>query len=225
MNPKRLFIADDDPIIRRDLRETLERMGYNVIGEAGDGIQALRLVRRLEPDLILLDLRMPGLDGLQVAEAIARAELAPVVLITAYADTTIIQRSQDAQVYAFLTKPFRESDLQAAIETAGAQFTRILRLKEEARGLRADAEARKLIGRAKSILMRRLGLNESEAFHRLQTRSLDTGRTLREVADAIVVSSRLDVTDPTSNVKRQASEVNRPSSSAIPELSQLTPDV
>lgn len=206
MNPKRLFIADDDPIIRRDLRETLERMGYSVIGEAGDGIQALRLARRLEPDLILLDLRMPGLDGLQVAEAIARAELAPVVLITAYADQSVIQRSQDAQVYAFLTKPFRETDLQAAIETAGAQFSRILRLKEEARGLRADAEARKLIGRAKSILMRRLGLSESEAFHRLQSRSLDTGRTLREVADAIVVSSRLNEGDQTPGVRRQAPE-------------------
>lgn len=203
MNPKRLFIADDDPIIRRDLRETLERMGYTVIGEAGDGIQALRLARRLEPDLVLIDLRMPGLDGLQVAEAIARAELAPVILITAYVDKTVIQRSQDAQVYAFLTKPFRETDLQAAIETACTQFARVARLKEEARALRADAEARRLIGRAKSILMRRLGLSESAAFHRLQTRSLDTGRSLREVADAIVISSRLDGNGQASGVKRE----------------------
>jgi response regulator NasT len=192
MDSRRLFIAEDDAIVRRELRETLEQMGYRVIGEAGDGIQALRQVRRLEPDLVLLDFRMPGLDGLQVAEAIARADLAPVILLTGYADETVIRRSQDAQVYAFLTKPFRETDLQAAIETATAQFARVQRLKEEARRLRSDVEARKLIGRAKSILMRRLGLTESEAFQRLQSRSLDTGRTLREIADAIVVSSRLD---------------------------------
>jgi AmiR/NasT family two-component response regulator len=196
MNPKRLFIADDDSIVRQDLREALERMGYSVVGEAGDGVQALRLVRRLEPDLVLLDLRMPGLDGLEVAEAIARAELAPVVLLTAFADTSVLQRGQDAQIYAFLTKPFRETDLQAAIETAGAQFARMCALKEEARRLRADASARKLIGRAKSILMRRFGLSDAEAFHRLQSRSLDTGRSLREVADAIVVSSRLDGDSP-----------------------------
>jgi response regulator NasT len=210
MNPKRLFVADDDPIVRRDLRETLERMGYSVIGEAADGIQALRLVRRLEPDLVLLDLRMPGLDGLEVAEAIARAELAPVILITAYADQTVIQRSQDAQVYAFLTKPFREADLQAAIETAGSQFARIAGLRAEARGLRSDAEARRLIGRAKSILMRRLGLTESEAFHRLQSRSLDTGRSLREVADAIVVSSRLESDSQTSENRRRTPNTRRP---------------
>jgi response regulator NasT len=203
MIPKRLFIAEDDLILRRDLRETLERMGYSVVGEAAEGIQALRLVRRLEPDLVLLDLRMPGLDGLQVAEAIARAEMAPVILITAYADQTAIQRSQDAQVYAILTRPIRETDLAAAIETAIAQFLRVSHLKEEARGLRADAEARRLIGHAKSILMRRLGLSESEAFQRLRTRSLDTGRSLREVADAIVVSSRLDADSQAPEGRRQ----------------------
>lgn len=182
----RILIADDDALFRQDLREALARMGYQVVGEAREGIEALKLARRLRPDLAILDVRMPRLDGLQVAETIARAEIAPVLLITGHVDAALLEQAQAARSYGCLTKPFREADLACAIDAALQQHRRAARLRQEVKAMRTDAPLRELIRRAKSILMRREGVNEPEAFARIQRDSLLSGRSLREVAASLV---------------------------------------
>jgi response regulator NasT len=182
----RILIADDDTLFRRDLREALQRMGHRVVGEASEGIEALKLARRLRPDLSILDVRMPRLDGLQVAEAIARAEIGPVLLITGHVDSVLIEQAHAARISGCLTKPFQEAELGRAIEAAIQQYRRAFRLRQEVRGMRTDPPLRELIRRAKSILMRQEGVNEPEAFARIQKDSLQSGRSLREVAAALV---------------------------------------
>lgn len=182
----RILIADDDALFRRDLREALARLGHQVIGEAPEGIEALRLARRLRPDLAILDVRMPRLDGLQVAEAIARAEIAPVLLLTGRADSVLVEQAHAARISGCLSKPFQEAELGRAIDAALQQYRRAYRLRQEVRAMRTDAPLRELIRRAKSILMRREGVNEPEAFARIQRDSLQSGRSLREVAASLV---------------------------------------
>jgi AmiR/NasT family two-component response regulator len=186
MESKRILIADDDALFRRDLREALSRMGHEVVGEAMEGIQALTLARRLRPDLAILDLRMPRLDGLQVAEAIARAEIAPVLLLTGHADAALLEAAEAARIYGCLSKPFREAELGSAIGAAVSHFRRTVRLRQEVRAMRTDAPLRELIRRAKSILMRQQGVSEPEAFERIQRDSLQSDRTLREVAAGLI---------------------------------------
>jgi AmiR/NasT family two-component response regulator len=182
----RILIADDDALFRRDLREALLRMGHRVVGEASEGIEALKLARRLRPELAILDVRMPRLDGLQVAEAIARAEISPVLLITGHADAALMEQAHAARISGCLSKPFQEAELGRAIEAAVQQYRQAFRLRQEVRAMRTDPPMRELIRRAKSILMRQEGMNEPEAFARIQRDSLQSGRTLREVAAALV---------------------------------------
>lgn len=182
----RILIADDDALFRRDLREALLRIGHQVVGEAPEGIEALKLARRLRPDLTILDVRMPRLDGLQVAEAIARAEICPVLLITGHAEAVDLEQAHASRISGCLSKPFKEADLEQAIEAAVQQYRRAYRLRQEVRAMRTDAKLRELIRRAKSILMRQEGVNEPEAFARIQRDSLQSGRSLREVAAALL---------------------------------------
>jgi response regulator NasT len=182
----RILIADDDTLFRRDLREALQRMGHRVVGEAAEGITALKLARRLKPDLAILDVRMPRLDGLQVADAIARAEIGPVLLLTGHADKSVLEQADAARISGCLSKPFQEAELGRAIEAAVQQYRLAYRLRQEVRGMRTDPPLRALVRRAKSILMRREGVNEPEAFARIQRDSLQSGRSLREVAMSLV---------------------------------------
>jgi response regulator NasT len=182
----RILIADDDTLFRRDLREALERLGHQVIGEAPDGVHALKLARRLRPDLAILELSMPRLDGLEVAEAMAHAGIGPVLLVTGHADAILQEQLQTARIDGCLGKPFQEAELRRAIEVALEQFREAARLRQEVRAMRTDARLRELIRRAKSILMRQEGMNEPEAFARIQRDSLQSGRSLREVAAALV---------------------------------------
>jgi two-component system, response regulator PdtaR len=186
--PCRILIAEDEALIRLDLREMVERLGHTVIGEAADGVRALRLARQLRPDLVMLDIRMPELDGIAVAEAVSRAEIAPVVMITAHSDPLTVARSMEAEVYAFLTKPVKECDIDAAIRTALARFSQLRALRAEVRALRQDSEDRRLLKHARSLLVRALGITDAEAFRRLQAQSLKTQKPLREVAQAIVLA-------------------------------------
>jgi response regulator NasT len=185
MESKRILIADDDGLFRRDLRETLARLGHVVVGEAPDGLQALRLARRLQPDLVILDVRMPRLDGYQVAEAIARSDGTPVLLLTGHAESVRPDPAPAAHICGCLGKPFVEAELARAIDAAVRQSHRAAELKQEVRAMRADPPLRALIRRAKSILMRRHGVSEPEAFARLQNDSFRTGRSLREIAAAL----------------------------------------
>src|SRR5712692_4288960 len=154
--PLRVLIADDEAVIRLGLRTMLEEQGYKVVGEAADGARALTLVRRLRPDLVFLDIKMPGTDGLQAARTLLADRAAPVIIMTAYADREFVEQAKDAGVLAYLVKPIRESDLHPAIEVARARFREIQALRAEIGGLEETLAARKLVERAKGVVMRRM---------------------------------------------------------------------
>ncbi len=163
----------------------LERAGFEVVAEARDGVEAVALARSQAPDLALLDVRMPGMDGIEAARVMLDERPLPVVIITAYSQRDVIDRAVEAGVFGYLVKPFRESDLLPAIEAARARHAELQALREEAGSLRDALEARKLIERAKGLLMEKDGLSEGEAFARLRGASQQTGRPLREVAQAV----------------------------------------
>ena len=188
----RVVIADDDPIIRMDLREMLDGMQYEVQGEAGDGKSAVDLARQLKPDLVIMDIRMPELDGIEAARLLTGENIAPVLLLTAYSEPDLVQRAAQAGVIGYLVKPFREAQLGPAIEVTLARFREFEQVQKELGDLRAALEARKLIDRAKGLLIDRFGLTEAEAFRRIQKRSMDTRRTMREVAEAILLASEME---------------------------------
>jgi two-component system, response regulator PdtaR len=188
----RVVIADDDPIIRMDLREMLSGMGYSVDGEAGDGKTAINLARKGHPDLVIMDIRMPELDGIEAARILSTERIAPVLLLTAYSEPDLVQRAAQAGVIGYLVKPFREAQLGPAIEVTLARFKEFEQVTKELGDVREALEARKMIERAKGILMSRSGLSESEAFRRIQKHSMDTRKTMREVAEAIVLASEME---------------------------------
>ena len=189
MAETRVVIADDDPIIRMDLREMLEGMSYTVVGEAGDGRSAVELARSLNPELVIMDIRMPELDGIEAARALTAEEVAPVLLLTAYSEPELVQRAAQAGVIGYLVKPFREAQLAPAIEVTLARFREFEQVRKELGNVREALEARKVIERAKGLLMERFGLNEADAFRRIQKRSMDTRKSMREVAEAILLSA------------------------------------
>ncbi len=191
MEKLRLVIADDESIIRIDLKETLQRMGHEVLAEAGDGRTAVELVRRHRPDLVILDVKMPGLDGIDAAKEIAKERLAPVLLLTAYSQQDLVRRAMDAGVFAYVVKPFQESDLLPAMSVAIARFREFDAIAQQAESLAAALETRKLVDRAKGILMDRYGLKEHEAFRRIQQQSMNTRRSMREIAEAIIIASEV----------------------------------
>jgi AmiR/NasT family two-component response regulator len=188
----KVVIADDDPIIRMDLREMLAGMGYNVEGEAGDGKTAVDLARKGRPDLVIMDIRMPELDGIEAARILTSERIAPVLLLTAYSEPDLVQRAAQAGVIGYLVKPFREAQLGPAIEVTLARFREFEQVHKELGDVREALEARKMIERAKGILMSKSGLSEPEAFRRIQKHSMDTRKTMREVAEAIVLASEME---------------------------------
>jgi AmiR/NasT family two-component response regulator len=189
VNPLRIVIADDEPIIRMDLRRTLENMGHVVTGEAGDGKQAVEMTRESKPDVVILDIKMPGMDGIDAAKLISTEAVAPVLLLTAYSQKDLVERARDAGVFAYLVKPFKETDLMPAIEIAIARFDEFLEIEKEAAELEDKLETRKAVDRAKGILMDQYGLKEQDAFRRIQLQSMNTRKSMREIAEAIILAN------------------------------------
>jgi AmiR/NasT family two-component response regulator len=184
----RVIIADDESIIRMDLREMLTNLGYLVVGEAGDGRSAVNLARELKPDVVILDIKMPGMDGIEAAGILTEEKIAPVVLLTAYSQRDLVERAKEAGVVGYITKPMRESDLTPAIEVAMARFSEFRALEEEVGDLKQALETRKLVDRAKGILMDTQGLSEAEAFRRIQKMSMNKRKAMKDVAEAIILA-------------------------------------
>jgi two-component system, response regulator PdtaR len=185
----RLIIADDESLVRTDLREALTELGYLVVGEVGDGQSAVNMARELEPDVVVMDIKMPGLDGIDAARILTQEKIAPVVLLTAYSQSDLIERATEAGVVGYLVKPFRETDLPPAIELAKARFGEFRALEAEVDNLAEALETRKKVERAKGILMDKQNLSESEAFRRIQKMSMNTRRPMKEVAEAIILAN------------------------------------
>jgi AmiR/NasT family two-component response regulator len=184
----RILVAEDETIIRLDLVELLRRAGMDVVGEAHDGEQAISLARELQPDLAIMDVKMPKLDGIEAARRIINERPIPIVMLTAYGQEELVARAAEAGVFGYLVKPFRESDLLPAIHTARARHEELAALREEAESLAEALAARKAIERAKGLLMEKEGLSEAEAFARLRKASQVSGRPLKVVADAVVAT-------------------------------------
>jgi AmiR/NasT family two-component response regulator len=187
----RVIIADDESLIRMDLREMLTNLGYLVVGEVGDGRSALNLARELRPDIVLMDIRMPDMDGIEAAKVLTEERVAPVLLLSAYSDQEYVQRAQQAGVTGYLVKPFRESDLAPAIEVALARFSEFRAVEREVGDLKEALETRKAVDRAKGILMDTQGLTETEAFRKIQKMSMDNRKSMRTVADAIILAHQV----------------------------------
>ena len=185
----RVVIAEDEAIIRLDLKEILESEGYEVVGETGRGDEAVELVNSQSPDLAILDVKMPVLDGISAAERIAAERIAPVVILTAFSQRELVERARDAGAMAYLVKPFTKADLVPAIEMAVSRFAEIRALDGEIGTLRERLEVRKLLDRAKGLLQSQHGLSEPEAFRWIQKTSMDRRLTMRKVAEAIIEGS------------------------------------
>jgi response regulator NasT len=186
MVPTRVVIAEDEAIIRLDLKETLEEEGYEVVGETGRGDEAVRLVRELAPDIAILDIKMPGLDGLSAAREIAGERLAGVLILTAFSQRDLIERARDAGALAYLVKPFQRADLLPAIEVALARFKDIKELHDQATSLEKQLETRKVVDRAKGLLMDQHHLSEQDAFNFIQKTAMRERRTMIQVATDVL---------------------------------------
>jgi two-component system, response regulator PdtaR len=184
--PVRVLIAEDEALIRLDLKEMLEEEGYQVAGETGDGESAVQLATSLRPDLVILDVKMPVLDGISAAERIAADHLAPVLILTAFSQRELVDRARDAGAMAYLVKPFTKADLVPAIEIAVSRFQEIAALGTEVGTLRERLEVRKLLDRAKGRLQSERGLTEPEAFRWIQKTSMDRRVTMRAVAEEVL---------------------------------------
>jgi response regulator NasT len=184
----RIVIADDEPLIRIDLRENLESLGYDVVGEAADGKHAVELARKLRPDIVIMDIKMPEMDGIAALRVLTEENIAPVLLLTAYGEGELVQQASDAGAVAYMVKPYRQSDLQPHIEVALARFNELRTLRSELVDVREALTVRKLVERAKGLLMETQGLKEAEAFRRIQKLSMDTRKSMKDVAEAILLA-------------------------------------
>jgi response regulator NasT len=184
----RILVAEDETIIRLDLRDLLERAGFEVVAEAKDGEEAVALARSEQPDLAVMDVKMPKLDGIEAARKILDERPIPIVMLTAYGQEELVSRAIEAGVFGYLVKPFREQDLLPAIATARARHEELQAVREEAESLSEALAARKVIERAKGLLMTKEGLSEQEAFGRLRKASQASGRPLRVIAEAVVAT-------------------------------------
>lgn len=186
---RRVLIAEDEALIRLDLKEMLEEEGYSVVGEAANGAQAVALAEELKPDLIILDVKMPILDGIAAAEQIARQRIAPVVILTAFSQRDLVERAREAGAMAYLVKPFQKKDLLPTIEMALSRYTELLGLEAEVDDLQARLEARKLVERAKGVLMSEHAMSEPEAFRWIQRTSMNKRLTMRALAEAVLAGT------------------------------------
>jgi two-component system, response regulator PdtaR len=181
-----VLIAEDEALIRLDLKEMLEEEGYVVVGEASDGEQAVSLAFELRPDLVILDVKMPKLDGIAAAERIAAERIAPVVILTAFSQRELVERAREAGAMAYLVKPFGSTDLLPTIEMAVSRHAQIVGLEKEVGGLQEQLEARKVVDRAKGVLMTEHGMAEPDAFRWIQRTAMDRRTTMRSVAEAVI---------------------------------------
>jgi two-component system, response regulator PdtaR len=188
-SPRRVLIAEDEALIRLDLKEMLEEEGYDVVGEAGDGEQAVRLAEELRPDLVILDVKMPVLDGISAAEQIVGKQIAPVVMLTAFSQRELVERAVEAGAMAYLVKPFAKSDLLPTIEVAVSRAAQLHALETEVEDLTERLETRKIVDRAKGRLQSEHGMSEPDAFRWIQKTSMDRRTSMRAVAEGVVAGS------------------------------------
>ncbi len=188
MERTRVIIADDESIVRTDLKEMLTNLGYLVVGDVGDGKSAVNLARELKPDVVLMDIKMPDMDGIEAAQILTEEKIAPVVLLTAHSQKDLVERAKEAGVVGYLIKPFRESDLLPAIEVALSRFSEFRAVSQEVADLNNALETRKAVERAKGILMDHQDLDEQEAFRKIQKMSMNTRKPMKEVAEAIILA-------------------------------------
>ena len=183
---RRVVIAEDEALIRMDLAEMLAEEGYQVVGQAGDGRRAVELAQELRPDLVIMDVKMPVLDGIAAAERIAGERIAPVVILTAFSQRELVERARDAGAMAYLVKPFQRTDLVPAIEMAVSRYAELTVLEREVADLQESLATRKAVDRAKGVLQQQLGLSEPEAFRWIQKTAMDLRLSMRQVADGVV---------------------------------------
>jgi response regulator NasT len=184
--PRTVVIAEDEVLIRMDLAEMLAEEGYDVVGQAGDGARAIELAEELRPDLVILDVKMPVLDGISAAESIARQRIAPVIVLTAFSQRELVERARDAGAMAYLVKPFSQSDLVPAIEMALSRFAELRAVEAEVADLKEQLETRKVVDRAKGVLQEQLSLSEPEAFRWIQKTAMDLRLSMKQVAEGVI---------------------------------------
>jgi AmiR/NasT family two-component response regulator len=191
MGKLKILVADDESVIRMDLREMLTEFGHEVVAEAATGDEAVAKARSERPDLAIVDIKMPGLDGIEAARVMLEEEICPVVLLTAYGQPELVERAREAGVFGYVTKPFEERDLLPAIEIARSRYEEVMALKGQVGDLREAIETRKLVERAKGILMDAHGLKEREAHKRMQQESMNRRKSMREIAEAIILAQEM----------------------------------
>lgn len=188
MERTRVIIADDESVIRADLREMLTTLGYLVVGEVGDGQSAVNLARELKPDVVIMDIKMPNMDGIEAARILTQEKIAPVLLLTAYSQRDLVDRAREAGVVGYLVKPFREQEISPAIDIALARFQEFRELQKQVGDLTETLETRKVVDRAKGVLMDSQQLTEMEAFRKIQKMSMNTRKPMKEIAEAIILA-------------------------------------
>lgn len=191
MKSLRILIADDESIIRLDLKNILEGMGHKVIAEASDGKSAVEIARRNGLDLAILDIKMPEMDGVDAAKIITEEKICPVLLLTAYSQQDLIDRAKEAGVFGYLVKPFKEADLLPAIEIAISRYAEMSELEKEVGSLQEKIETRKIVDRAKGILMDKHSMSEADAFRWIQQQSMNTRKTMKEIAEAVILTQNI----------------------------------
>ena len=191
MQKLRVLIADDDAIIRLDVKQMLENLDYDVVAEAGDGKEAVELAKKVLPDVCILDVKMPVMDGIEATTIIGGENIAPCILLTAYSDKELVERAKAAGVFAYLVKPFKPSDLPPAIEVARGRFEANAQLNKEVGTLAEKLETRKLLDKAKGVLMDAQGMTEAEAYRRIQQQSMNLRKTMKEVAEAVIMAQSI----------------------------------
>ena len=188
--PKKVLIAEDEALIRLDLVELLTEEGFEVVGQAADGEEAVKLARELEPDLIIMDVKMPGMDGITAAEIIGEERIAPILMLTAFSQSELVERARDAGVMGYLVKPFGANEVVPAIEVAIGRFAELRAIEEELANLEDRFESRKIIDQAKGMLQEGLGLTEPEAFRWIQKTAMDLRKSMLEVAEGVISHKR-----------------------------------